>query len=342
MFYELATLTLPFGSAAQAANQVQAYCNAPQAGGELLGGLEQRHRRAEPDDRLARLCRPARSCRPSASAPSSAPAPSAAATSFSAWNSTATGGFRLDEAGAPQRRDGLGRTGVRNSAPTASSWPAGRPSTCGSRPCPCATRFRPAWWPWWRWTAHCGSPTSGLTLCCDARSQARSQAVAQGIRPPKVRPGVPGAPTWASTIGTAHRRVAAETERPRLLHGLPDGPPLQPARGGCAWPRPPGHAFAGLRPGPTRPAHRSSTCWETPRCCARPWPPAATPAWACLTWRLCESARVLIPSLYRPLFQARGAALGARAVLAAGDDTDRVRLAASYALACASRWHRSP
>jgi len=37
MFYELATLTLPFGSAAQAANQVQAYCNAPQAGGELLG-----------------------------------------------------------------------------------------------------------------------------------------------------------------------------------------------------------------------------------------------------------------------------------------------------------------
>jgi hypothetical protein len=36
MFYELAILTLPFGSAAQAARQVNAYCAAPQAGGELL------------------------------------------------------------------------------------------------------------------------------------------------------------------------------------------------------------------------------------------------------------------------------------------------------------------
>jgi sugar phosphate isomerase/epimerase len=39
------------------------------------------------------------------------------------------------------------------------------------------------------------------------------------------------------------------------------------------------------------------------------------------------------PQLYLPLFEA-GAALGARAVLVAGDDTDRARLAASYARLC--------
>ena len=37
MHYELATLTLPFGSAAQAAQKVQAWCAAPPAQGELLG-----------------------------------------------------------------------------------------------------------------------------------------------------------------------------------------------------------------------------------------------------------------------------------------------------------------
>ena len=37
MHYELATMTLPFGAAAQAAAQVQAYTSAPEAGGELLG-----------------------------------------------------------------------------------------------------------------------------------------------------------------------------------------------------------------------------------------------------------------------------------------------------------------
>jgi len=37
MYYELATLTLPFGTAAQAANNVQAYSSAPEALGELLG-----------------------------------------------------------------------------------------------------------------------------------------------------------------------------------------------------------------------------------------------------------------------------------------------------------------
>jgi hypothetical protein len=37
MFYELATLTLPFGTAAPAANNIQAYCSAPEAQGELLG-----------------------------------------------------------------------------------------------------------------------------------------------------------------------------------------------------------------------------------------------------------------------------------------------------------------
>ena len=30
-------MTLPFGTAAQAASQVQAFCSAPAAGGELLG-----------------------------------------------------------------------------------------------------------------------------------------------------------------------------------------------------------------------------------------------------------------------------------------------------------------
>ncbi|MEY4268478.1 MAG: hypothetical protein RIS90_3013, partial [Pseudomonadota bacterium] len=39
------------------------------------------------------------------------------------------------------------------------------------------------------------------------------------------------------------------------------------------------------------------------------------------------------PRLYRPLFEA-GAALGARAVLVAGDDTDPARLATSYARLC--------
>ncbi len=37
MYYELATLTLPFGTAAQAAQQVHAFSTAPSAGGEPLG-----------------------------------------------------------------------------------------------------------------------------------------------------------------------------------------------------------------------------------------------------------------------------------------------------------------
>ena len=37
MYYELATLTLPFGSAGQAATHVQAYATAAEAKGELLG-----------------------------------------------------------------------------------------------------------------------------------------------------------------------------------------------------------------------------------------------------------------------------------------------------------------
>lgn len=36
MFYELATMTLPFGTAGTAAQNVQAYCTAPAAKGELL------------------------------------------------------------------------------------------------------------------------------------------------------------------------------------------------------------------------------------------------------------------------------------------------------------------
>ena len=35
--YELTTMTLPFGTAGQAAAEVQSYCNAPEAGGQLLG-----------------------------------------------------------------------------------------------------------------------------------------------------------------------------------------------------------------------------------------------------------------------------------------------------------------
>ena len=37
MHYELATMTLPFGSAGLAATQVQTYCSDPQARGQLLG-----------------------------------------------------------------------------------------------------------------------------------------------------------------------------------------------------------------------------------------------------------------------------------------------------------------
>ena len=37
MYYELATLTLPFGTAGQAATQVQAYCQSAEASGTLLG-----------------------------------------------------------------------------------------------------------------------------------------------------------------------------------------------------------------------------------------------------------------------------------------------------------------
>jgi succinate dehydrogenase/fumarate reductase flavoprotein subunit len=37
MYYELATMTLPFGTAAQAASQVHAFASAPEAKGELLG-----------------------------------------------------------------------------------------------------------------------------------------------------------------------------------------------------------------------------------------------------------------------------------------------------------------
>ena len=37
MYYELATLTLPMGTAATAATHVQSFCSAPEAQGELLG-----------------------------------------------------------------------------------------------------------------------------------------------------------------------------------------------------------------------------------------------------------------------------------------------------------------
>lgn len=37
MYYELATLTLPMGTAGTAATHVQSFCNAPEAQGELLG-----------------------------------------------------------------------------------------------------------------------------------------------------------------------------------------------------------------------------------------------------------------------------------------------------------------
>lgn len=37
MYYELATMTLPFGTATQAAQNVQAFCTMPEARGELLG-----------------------------------------------------------------------------------------------------------------------------------------------------------------------------------------------------------------------------------------------------------------------------------------------------------------
>ena len=37
MYYELATMTLPFGTAAQASQNVHAFCTAPEARGELLG-----------------------------------------------------------------------------------------------------------------------------------------------------------------------------------------------------------------------------------------------------------------------------------------------------------------
>jgi hypothetical protein len=37
MHYELASMTLPFGTAAQAAQNVQAFCTSPEASGELLG-----------------------------------------------------------------------------------------------------------------------------------------------------------------------------------------------------------------------------------------------------------------------------------------------------------------
>ncbi len=37
MYHELATLTLPFGTAAQAAEQIRAFCSTPDAGGELQG-----------------------------------------------------------------------------------------------------------------------------------------------------------------------------------------------------------------------------------------------------------------------------------------------------------------
>lgn len=37
MYYELATMTLPFGTAAQASQNVQAFCTTPEARGELLG-----------------------------------------------------------------------------------------------------------------------------------------------------------------------------------------------------------------------------------------------------------------------------------------------------------------
>ena len=37
MYYELATMTLPFGTAAAASTQVQAFATAAEAQGELLG-----------------------------------------------------------------------------------------------------------------------------------------------------------------------------------------------------------------------------------------------------------------------------------------------------------------
>ncbi len=196
MYYELATLTLPFGSTIQAATQVQAFATAPQAQGELLGcwftdiGTLNQLIVLRGFADLATLQAERERTQNSAS-------PFGCGEIFQSLEQHGYQGFPWMKPVRPSAESGVNgpvyeiRTyGIKPGGvqPTIALWERDLPSREKLSPCVAAmvaldgpTRFTNIW----------TYPT------LNARSQARADAVAQGIWPPK------GGPAWLTTAMTS-------------------------------------------------------------------------------------------------------------------------------------------
>ena len=196
MYYELATMTLPFGTAGQAATQVQAYASAAEAQGELLGcwftdiGTLNQMIVLRGFDSLASLATERERTQRSAS-------PFGCGEIFQSLEQHSYRGFDWMKPVRPSAESGISgpvyeiRTyGIKPGGvqPTIDLWAQYVPPREALSPCVVAMvaldgplRFTNIW--------------SYPTL--DARSKARADAVAQGIWPPK------GGPAHLSTAMTS-------------------------------------------------------------------------------------------------------------------------------------------
>jgi NIPSNAP len=196
MHYELATLTLPFGTAAQAATNVAAYTNAPEARGELLacwfsdiGTLNQMLVLRGYTDLATLQTERARTQRSAD--------PFGCGTLLAGMELNSYEGFAWMKPARPSAESGIVgpvyevRTyGIKTGGvqPTIELWQQYLPARHERSPCVVAmialdgpTRFTNIW----------AYPS------LDARSKARADAVAAGIWPPK------GGPAWLTTAMTS-------------------------------------------------------------------------------------------------------------------------------------------
>ncbi|MEQ1594175.1 MAG: FAD-dependent oxidoreductase [Casimicrobium sp.] len=196
MFYELATMTLPFGTAGQAATNVQAYCSSAEAKGELLGcwftdiGTLNQMIVMRGFADLASLNAERTRTQKSAD-------PFGCGASYQALEQQSYEGFGWMKPVRPSAESGISgpvyeiRTyGIKTGGvqPTIDLWEQYVPARDKLSPCVVAMvaldgplRFTNIW----------AYPS------IDARSKARADAVAQGIWPPK------GGPAWLTTNMTS-------------------------------------------------------------------------------------------------------------------------------------------
>lgn len=196
MYYELATMTLPFGTAGQAATNVQAFATAPEAQGELLGcwftdiGVLNQMIVLRGFATLAQLQAERERTQKSAS-------PFGCGELYQSLEQHSYQGFPWMKPVRPSSESGIAgpvyeiRTyGIRPGGvqPTIDLWEQYVPPREALSPCVVAMvaldgplRFTNIW----------AYPT------LDARSKARADAVAQGIWPPK------GGPAWLTTAMTS-------------------------------------------------------------------------------------------------------------------------------------------